>query len=304
MRMGVTAELVSGILDRSGRPVTERVLRDWAAKLLLPPRRRIGRGRGKGVGWVWDDPGVVRRATIVYDLLAWHGRTSSAWLPLWVLGYDIPAERARASLVRFLDGWYASVAGDATDEEEVRDRVYVLAERVARAPRATLPAGMTEGLIARFLDALLNPAFDAREEVVDDIAAAWRLAFPRPGDVTPLPVGAEARAMAEAVTGLTWLQQVSVPQLRVAVAAATPQEIRDAGSLMGRALAVFRRQMLASAERRAALHFLDVAPWGVLTGLGLLVGPLLVLALREKPGWLIQVRDIIADLEHGDDGWQ
>src|SRR4051794_9993494 len=134
--MWVTARYAVSVLRRSGRPVTDRALRDWVAKGLLPARHRVGRGQGRGVDWVWCEPDIIRWAAAVHDLLRWHGRVRSTWLPLWALGFDVPVAEVRAQFLAFLDGWLTAVTGDVVDPDDVRDNISRFVVRAARARRS------------------------------------------------------------------------------------------------------------------------------------------------------------------------
>nr|BAL53910.1 hypothetical protein HGMM_F11C09C18 [uncultured prokaryote] len=77
---------------------------DWIRKGLLPHPTRHGRGRGHGVVFVWEDgERTFKQALRVAQALAWNRRLSNAIVPLWVMGYDMPLDRVRKTLLEWYD---------------------------------------------------------------------------------------------------------------------------------------------------------------------------------------------------------
>lgn len=103
--------------------MTPRRLVDWRQKGLLPPLVKHGRGRGGGWIYGWEDSLVVEQAIAVEELLAWHSRTDWLQVPLWCLGFSVPATRIRPQLLAIVDAHLDYVAGDAATREDVADRV-------------------------------------------------------------------------------------------------------------------------------------------------------------------------------------
>lgn len=296
--MAVSVEDVLAVLWRSGRPVTERALRDWVEKGLLPPRRRVGRGRGQGVAWVWTDRAIVRQAAIVDDLLTWHGRVATAGLPLWVLGYDVPVEAVRGQLLAFLNGFLSALTGNAVDEEEVRDWTYDFAARMVRARSVRLPSEMTEALLAIFLDAWVNRVSAPDQQPLDYVIEDWR-AFVS-GNMAQsgsADLRADGRNPGDVAEVQNVLQRVSLPRLREAVTTASPAAFQEVQQILSRGLEVVLQLVRTTPEMHAATRDLITAPWSLLTLLGSHGGPLLLLAVQEEPTWHDAVVSILAKIK-------
>lgn len=91
-------------LNDKGYPITHRRILDWIAEGLLPHPTRHGLGRGRGVVFVWEDgERVLRQAVRVAQALAWNRRLSNVIVPLWVMGYDMPLDKVRATLLKWYD---------------------------------------------------------------------------------------------------------------------------------------------------------------------------------------------------------
>jgi hypothetical protein len=73
-----------------------RVLTSWRERGLLPPLRRIGRGRGKGAQHVWDFD-VLDQAIAVHWLLKFDRNSEGALVGLWLSGYRVSALDVRRS---------------------------------------------------------------------------------------------------------------------------------------------------------------------------------------------------------------
>jgi hypothetical protein len=77
-------------LEARGYHVTERQLRDWRAKGLLPPLDLRSQGRGLGVVRYWKGKErILSRAMTVCDFLDRNGRAKWALLGLWFAGYEV-----------------------------------------------------------------------------------------------------------------------------------------------------------------------------------------------------------------------
>ena len=87
-------ELVQ-VLKQDGVSVSLAQLGDWRKEGLLPPLSSRGRGAGGGRIYFWNDAGILDQARCVRDLLARHGRHSTAILVLWLCGYPVSSAKAR-----------------------------------------------------------------------------------------------------------------------------------------------------------------------------------------------------------------
>src|SRR5579862_6336362 len=102
-------QLVAELQSR-GYHVTERQLRDWRAKGLLPPLNLRSRGRGLGVVRNWgDNERILSQAITVCDFLDRNGHAKWALLGLWFAGYEVKLETVRGlwleSLARARKEW-------------------------------------------------------------------------------------------------------------------------------------------------------------------------------------------------------
>lgn len=95
-------ELVA-YLKASVPDITKRRVSSWRAKRLLPPFDVPGGGGGRGHGrrasyWSQGER-VTRQAVAVHEALSFHPRVEDAYWPLWLFGYEIDIEIARAKLL-------------------------------------------------------------------------------------------------------------------------------------------------------------------------------------------------------------
>lgn len=170
-------------LQEHGYHVTERQLRDWRAKGLLPPLDRRSRGRGLGVLRYWEDDEIIlSQAIAVCDLLDRNGRTKWVPLGLWFAGFEVNLVTVRTlwleSLVCTRNEWI----GTALSKEECEDALGGLCPRLAKglsdqswAKNAHLPWTRLEPLLFEVLNAFFNPHPDAEiaidEQLVDTARA-------------------------------------------------------------------------------------------------------------------------------------
>lgn len=108
-QLELTQKALVARLHRLGyRDVTERRINDWKSKALLPhfDRRGIGLGKGKGRSestWT-NGRAIVEQAVWIYRLFEIYGYAESVYLPLWMLGYNVPKELIRTALLEPLEG--------------------------------------------------------------------------------------------------------------------------------------------------------------------------------------------------------
>jgi hypothetical protein len=229
-----TMDHVAAVLVRFGCGAdtsrVKRCLRDWARKGLLPPLSQRGRGRGQGKLYFWSQRHIVRWAFTVYDLLEWHGRTDILPLPLWVLGYDVPAEVARAVLLNLLDMRARAFAGDVASDEvdELGDRLSELAVRSAwrsvEHKGKQVPRWAREHIMETMLNVRANPAYDLSEDDATQLLqalAAWEGVSMAPKELQWGSGMAVVGRLLQLVRTATSLQRG-----RSAVASATEEELR------------------------------------------------------------------------------
>jgi hypothetical protein len=89
-------------MARSQRHLTPRAARDWWVKVLLPRPRRRGLGRTRGTETFWIEARVVEQAKATHDLLARHGRTYTALIGLWLLGFPIELKLVRPAWMELI----------------------------------------------------------------------------------------------------------------------------------------------------------------------------------------------------------
>ncbi len=220
-------------MGRLGYRVTRRRLTDWVQKGLLPAPRPRGLGQGRGKVYRWVEPDVLHRALDVAELIRWHRRTSALFLPLWVLGYDVPLAEVQVGLRKVVDGLSAGVdaaipiGGDRSDL--VRD---LLAD--AQAQLEMQPHRIPVPLAAPFLHAFLDSNPRDWSLLLEDLRAVLT------SDQAEGPAWPEADRVTNAVAFIQ--DRLSVPRLETLVAASTEGDLamvhRDLGAVMRSARAV------------------------------------------------------------------
>jgi hypothetical protein len=174
-------QLVAELQDR-GYHVTERQLRDWRAKGLLPPLSRRSQGRGLGVLRYWEDRGrILSRAIAVCDLLDRNGRTKWVPLRLWFAGFEMNVASVRALWLESLACTSKEWIGTALSKEECEDAIGVLCPRLAKgladqswARNAQLPWMRLEPLLFEALNAFFNAHPDAEIAIDEQLADTVR----------------------------------------------------------------------------------------------------------------------------------
>lgn len=161
-----TMNTVAAVLSRHYQHTfTKRQLTDWIQKGLLPPLSERGKGRGRGKAYYWPQPDIVRQAATVYELLQWYGRVRALYLPLWLLGYEIPIEPVRRLLLEPIETALARLTGGKQARDDIEEQLsryaYALGLRHQRSHRAPqkstdLPAELLEQGIEIGLNILAN----------------------------------------------------------------------------------------------------------------------------------------------------
>jgi hypothetical protein len=174
-------QLVAELKER-GYDVTERQVRDWRVKGLLPPLNSRSRGRALGVLRYWEsDEIILSQAMAVCDLLDRNGRTKWVPLGLWFAGFKVSLGTVRTlwleSLVRTRKEWL----GTALSKEECEDAIGGLCPRLAKrlsdqpwARNAHLTWTRLEPLLVEALNAFFNPHSDTEFAIDKQLADAAR----------------------------------------------------------------------------------------------------------------------------------
>ncbi len=214
--MTYTPDTLLTAMDRLGCPVTKRRLLDWTQKGLLPHPRPRGRGQGRGKVYQWVEPDILHRAVDVYELLAWHRRAADLFLPLWVLGYDVPLTDVQTALRRFVDGLDAGLDAAVPRGGDRSDLVGdLLAAAQDRMPQQS--AALPMPVLQAFLHAVVAPGAKEWEWLLDELEAVL---VANSGGQAGWPDARGTAALASFVRA-----QLSVPRLREVVATAGDAEL-------------------------------------------------------------------------------
>lgn len=174
-------QLVAELQER-GYHVTERQVRDWRAKGLLPPLNSSSRGRGLGVLRYWEGKErILSQAIAVSDLLDRNGRTKWVPLGLWFAGFEVNLGTVRTlwleSLARTRKEWL----GTSLSKEECEDAIGGLCPHLAKglsdqdwARNAQLPWTRLEPLLFEVLNAFFNPHPDPEVAIDEQLADTVR----------------------------------------------------------------------------------------------------------------------------------
>src|SRR5262245_61958087 len=150
--MVMTPEDLAAELTQAGYPLARRGVIDWIQKGLLPHPRQRGLGRGRGSTYYWPRSEARAQAFCVACLLRWYGRIHGSYLPLGLLGYDVPLDRNRHRLKEVLASLQTALIGKATTADGLADRLSRLAVMAAAQHRP----GRSDPLYADMLELGLN----------------------------------------------------------------------------------------------------------------------------------------------------
>ncbi len=167
-----TQQNVLRILERSGRHrLTERQLTKLRSEKLLP-KLKPGVKEGTNIPVnVWTQPNIVKHAAILHDLLAeWSHRHELLYLPLWILGFDVPFELVRELFLTRANHHLEVFTQGETDPDELGDVIssvaYQLLRHLRHDPR---PANAFKHhgreYNERFLDLMLNMFANSTYEI-------------------------------------------------------------------------------------------------------------------------------------------
>lgn len=169
-------------LQKRGYQVTERQVRDWRTKRLLPPLNSRSRGRGLGILRYWgDNETILSQATAICELLDRSGRTKWVPLALWFAGFEANLVTIRRLWLESLSRTRKEWLGTALAKEEYEDAIGGLCLRLAKglsdqhwARNAHLPWTRLEPLLFEVLNAFFNPHPNAEIAIDEQLAETAR----------------------------------------------------------------------------------------------------------------------------------
>jgi len=172
-----TPKNVLRILKRSGRyRLNERQLTKLRSERLLP---KLVPGVKEGTNIpenAWTQPDIVKHAATLHDLLAeWSHRHELLYLPLWLLGFDVPFEPVRALFLSRAERNLKEFTQGDTDPDELGDMissvVYQLLKHWKHDPR---PGNMfkqygseySERIMGFMLNMFANSTYEIDEQTL------------------------------------------------------------------------------------------------------------------------------------------
>jgi len=221
-----TVDHLTSELTRLGYPITKRRLIDWAQKGLLPHPKQRGLGRGKGSVYVWTQPGVLAQAAKVYNLLNWYGRVKHIYLPLWLLGYEIPLRVVRQKLHDWVERPLAQLAQEVGSDssEDLTDYLSGLAAQKPRTRHVPsfLSADTARDFVEMYLNAIFNPDYEPSDEVIQEMADA----FGKAGQTNSSVVSETDQDVPIIQTIRVIREHLSLPKLQETLADASDKELK------------------------------------------------------------------------------
>jgi hypothetical protein len=149
--------------------ITKRRIIDWRENDLLPPFDLVGGGRGKGSGRKcnsWSDgQRVIRQALWVWKLLQIYRGFDNLYLPLWMLGCEIPIWRVREALSEPLHKITGAIEADASMPGEFEDIIDDAAYEYSLGMELTEPESLR--IPKEALEALINIFFNPEYNLND-----------------------------------------------------------------------------------------------------------------------------------------
>jgi hypothetical protein len=142
-------------LGRLDRAATKRKLTDWTARGLLPPLEHRGLGKGKGSVYYWRQPDILNQAVAVHDLIEYYRFAESLYVPLWVMGFEVPIEKVREKLMRDID--------ESMEELRVRGSVEPQALKYTLYDIALEQDKVSPDVAYLWLGALFNPEVEPND---------------------------------------------------------------------------------------------------------------------------------------------
>jgi len=146
--------------------ITKRRVSNWRAKRLLPafdiPGGGAGRGRGRQASYWSQGERVIKQAVAVHEALSFHPRVEDAYWPLWLFGYEIDVEIARAKLLEEIALAREVLAEGEGSRESLHDYFFDKAfdlYAVLQAYDGDSVREVTFDQIELFVQTIANPAY-------------------------------------------------------------------------------------------------------------------------------------------------
>ena len=95
------AELETALMA-NGRLVSQRALRDWRRKGLLPKLHSVGKGRGRGIVRRWLQPHIQERAEVIDEFMRVRALADDVLFHLAAAGYRIESELLRRVWIKHI----------------------------------------------------------------------------------------------------------------------------------------------------------------------------------------------------------
>lgn len=167
-------ELVAELRRSGYADVTVRRVAAWRGNDLLPPFDRIGSGLGQHKGRErnsWSDRDtVVNQALWICDLLPHNRSLDDLHVPLWMLGYTVPAERVRRALREPLDSMIEAIKAEITSsgelEDVIGDTAYQGIKEMGRAGARLFQ--VPQEVMEAFLNLIFNEDYDLSDAPFED----------------------------------------------------------------------------------------------------------------------------------------
>lgn len=170
----VTPKQLIAELGRRGYPVTDRKIRDWRDKGLLPPLERHGNGQGRGTRFCWNNEEVINQAIAAYELLSRRARTTDAILGLWFIGYPMEPKAIKPLWLARLKRTQNALLHGGFDREAADDKLSSLSAKLTHslATQSGIVHRHLESLVTEFVSALLNPSYSISDDDIWELGSA------------------------------------------------------------------------------------------------------------------------------------
>lgn len=296
---GYTLSKAAAVLQRAGYPITERQLRDWIDKEVLPHPTDHGRGQGKGKVYTWSDRTIIKQAAMVWELLCWYGRMRPLPFMLWLLGFELPLSVVRQQVLQWVDGGIEQVLEgvDLQDAEQIADRLSALAVQAHQRQRRQASIherAAQEELLELYLNIRFNPFYTPSEtalrQMLQELSSTQQFHTRRGETVPPEPPLEVAQAI------LQFLQQhLSQQCVAQAVSAASDAQLQQAREDFGRMLQMLDKLV---AHRLHPQEYWQEFKYTLVGNLGRFVIPFMLTLRREGYGhWLEKVMEWVDAFE-------
>lgn len=219
------------ILKRSGRSrLSRRQLTELCQEGLLPHPERLVKKGTNHPEYVWTEPCIVKQVAVIHDLLeTWSSRHELLFLPLWLLGYDVPFERVSRLFLRYAESGLLGITRGKTDPEDLLDQISSIVYGWKFAPRRN-PIREKQGvanyeLVAEFLLSIFaNVDYEVDDMVLSALSPLCHMrALLKNEQQDPSLLQEDLQQMATLAR-----QLISLPMVREAMVEATQGEWEQA----------------------------------------------------------------------------